>query len=67
VARPNAAGPDVGATEHWICAPTIDGAAVEVEVFGATTPELERMVELLKQRGVISVALESAGVYQQRQ
>jgi transposase len=34
-----------------------------VEKFGATTPELERMVEWLKQRRVESVAMESTGVY----
>ena len=63
VVRPNVAGVDLGATEHWGCAPTMDGSGVEVETFGATTPELERMAEWLKQRKVISVALESTGVY----
>ena len=35
----------------------------EVQVFGATTPELERMAGWLLERGVQSVALESTGVY----
>jgi hypothetical protein len=34
-----------------------------VEQFGATTPELERMVAWLKERKVESVAMESTGVY----
>jgi len=34
-----------------------------VETFGATTPDLERLAEWLKQRHVESVAMESTGVY----
>ena len=63
VVRPNVAGLDLGSTSHWVCAPTVDGAGVEVEEFGATTPELEKMAEWLKQRKVISAAMESTGVY----
>src|SRR5579872_5281837 len=63
VVRPNVAGLDLGATEHWACAPAIDGSGVEVETFGATTPGIEGMAEWLKQRKVISVALENTGVY----
>lgn len=63
VVRPNVAGVDLGTASHWVCAPTLDGAEIEVETFGATTPELERMAEWLKQRKVTSVAVESTGVY----
>jgi len=63
VLRRNVAGIDVGSTTHWVCAPTLDGTAREVEQFGATTPELERMAQWLKQRNVESVAMESTGVY----
>ena len=38
-------------------------AAREVADFGATTPELIRLAQWLKQRNVESVAMESTGVY----
>jgi hypothetical protein len=43
VIRPHVAGIDLGSNEHWVCAPQVDGSGREVEKFGATTPELERM------------------------
>jgi hypothetical protein len=43
VVRSDVAGIDLGSESHWVCVPTVDGAALEVEEFGATTPELERM------------------------
>jgi transposase len=57
------AGIDVGSKGHWVCAPGREGEGREVQVFGATTPELERMAAWLLERGVESVALESTGVY----
>jgi transposase len=63
VLRPNVAGIDLGSTTHWVCAPKPDGSGREVETFGATTPDLERLSEWLKQRHVESVAMESTGVY----
>src|SRR6266849_4738761 len=63
VVRPNVAGIDLGSEKHWVCAPRVDGAGREVEQFGATTPELERMMAWLKKRKVESVAMESTGVY----
>jgi transposase len=63
VLRHDVAGVDLGSTEHGVCAPRVDGQGREVEKFGATTPELERLCEWLKARGVRSVALESTGVY----
>lgn len=63
VIRPNVAGIDVGSNQHWVCAPQVGGTGREVEVFGATTPGLEKMVAWLKERGVESVAMESTGVY----
>jgi hypothetical protein len=63
VIQRNVAGVDLGSKEHWVCAPKVGGSEREVERFGATTPELERMAEWLKARGVESVALESTGVY----
>jgi transposase len=63
VLRRNVAGIDVGSSSHWVCAPTVDGTAREVEQFGATTPELEKLAQWLQQRKVESVAMESTGVY----
>ena len=63
VVQPNVAGIDLGSETHWVCAPAMDGIGREVEQFGGTTPELERMVAWLKERSVESVAMESTGVY----
>ena len=63
VVRPTVAGIDLGSTQHWVCAPKKDGAGREVQQFGATTPELEKMADWLKERNVESVAMESTGVY----
>jgi transposase len=63
VVRPNVAGMDLGSTRHWICARNKEGTGRDVEHFGATTPDLEKMVEWLKERNVESVAMESTGVY----
>ncbi|MBI3679497.1 MAG: IS110 family transposase [Acidobacteria bacterium] len=61
--RPFVAGIDLGSERHWVCAPTADRTAREVADFGATTPELMRMAQWLKERQVESIAMESTGVY----
>ena len=63
VLRTHVAGIDLGSERHWVCAPTVDGQGREVQQFGATTPELEKMAAWLKERKVVSVAMESTGVY----
>ena len=63
VLRRDVAGIDVGSEQHWVCAPTRDGAGREVAVFGATTPGVQHLIAWLQDRGVRSVALESTGVY----
>ena len=63
VLRTNVAGIDVGSEEHWVCGPTPTGDDREVSVFAATTPGVEAMIAWLRARGVVSVALESTGVY----
>lgn len=63
VIRRDVAGIDLGSERHWVCAPAKDGAAREIADFGATTPELLRMAEWLKERRVKHVAMESTGVY----
>lgn len=57
------AGIDIGSTEHWVCGPEQDDGEREVQRFGATTPELNRMLAWLQERGVESVAMESTYVY----
>lgn len=63
VIRRGVAGVDLGSEQHWVCAPTVDGTGREIADFGATTPELIRMGQWLKDRKVESVAMESTGVY----
>ena len=63
VLRTSVAGIDVGSQAHWVCAPARTGAGREVAVFAATTPGVEQMAAWLRDRGVVSVALESTGVY----
>jgi transposase len=63
VIRRRVAGLDLGSERHWVCAPTVEGSGREVADFGATTPELIRMAQWLKERNVESVAMESTGVY----
>jgi len=63
VVRPRVAGIDLGSERHWVCAANVEGTGREVADFGATTAELVRMAQWLKQRKVESVAMESTGVY----
>jgi transposase len=60
--QPLAAGIDVGSKEHFVCAP-VGGGGTEMRVFGATTPDLLEIAAWLQQLGVVSVAMESTGVY----
>ena len=63
VVHPNVAGVDLGATEHYVCAPTGNDGQTEVRHFGTTTPQLRLLVAWLRDCGVESVAMESTGVY----
>lgn len=63
VLRPRVAGIDLGSEEHWVCAPGLDGSRRETVMFGATTPELEKMAAWLQERQIESVAMEGTGVY----
>ncbi len=60
--HPLVAGIDVGSKKHFVCAPTSDGGT-EMRVFGATTPDLLGIAAWFRELGVVSVALESTGVY----
>ena len=57
IVRAKVAGMDIGSERHWVCAPGLEGCGREVADFGATTPELVRMAEWLKERKVESVAI----------
>lgn len=52
-----------GAADHYVCGPRKDDDTYDIEHFGTTTPELERMLVWLRERGVVSVAMESTSVY----
>ena len=60
--RQNAAGIDVGATEHWVSVPS-DRDPEAVRCFGAFTADLHALADWLKGCGIDSVAMESTGVY----
>jgi transposase len=58
----DAAGIDVGGSEHWVAiSPERD--AEPVRCFGAFTADLHEMARWLLEKGVRSVALQSTGVY----
>lgn len=61
--KPNAAGIDLGSREHWVAGPPRDDDSPNVERFGTTTSELLRLADWLKEQGVVTVAMESTGVY----
>lgn len=61
--QPNAAGIDLGSREHWVGGPPQEDGAPNVQRFGTTTPELIRLADWLKTQGVVTVAMESTGVY----
>ena len=62
VVHPDAAGIDVGGSEHWV-AVSPDRDAEPVRRFGCFTADLREMAKWLVDKGVRSVALQSTGVY----
>ncbi len=60
--NPDAAGIDVGASEHYVAVP-IDRDEKAVRRFGAFTEDLHALAKWLLQCGVNTVAMESTGVY----
>ncbi|MGI8735576.1 MAG: IS110 family transposase [Pyrinomonadaceae bacterium] len=60
--NPDAAGIDVGASEHYVAVPP-DRAEPAVRRFGAFTADLQALAQWLMQCGVKTVAMESTGVY----
>src|SRR5215468_251424 len=62
IVHPNAAGIDVGGSEHWV-AVSPERDPEPVRCFGCFTADLREMVRWLVEKGVGSVALQSTGVY----
>lgn len=52
-----------GHAEHYVCGPRKDDGSHDVESFGTTTGELQRMAAWMKERNVESVAMESTSVF----
>jgi len=61
--QPNAAGIDLGSREHWVAGPPLPDGSPNVQHFGTTTPELLRLAGWLDQQEIVTVAMESTGVY----
>jgi transposase len=58
----NVAGMDLGSEEHWVCVPS-DRAEKNVQRFGVYTSDFRELAIFLRSCGVLSVAMESTGVY----
>ena len=63
VIRPNVAGIDLGSREHYVCGPRQPNGERNVKVFDTSTPQLNALADWLRAQGVVSVAMESTGVY----
>jgi transposase len=64
ILQPHAAGIDLGNAEHYVCVPedSVAPGQKPVRSFGVFNPQLDQMVDWLKQCRVQTVALESTGV-----
>jgi transposase len=62
IVPPDAAGIDVGGSEHWV-AISPDRDPESVRPFGCFTADLGEMARWLVEKGVRSVAMQSTGVY----
>jgi len=62
IVHPDAAGIDVGGSEHWV-AVSPERDAEPVRSFGCFTADVREMAEWLVEKGVRSVAMQSTGVY----
>lgn len=63
VIQANVAGIDLAATEHWVAGPISSEGVANVQKFGTRTHELLAIADWLKAQGVVSVVMESTGVY----
>ncbi len=63
VIRPDVGGIDIGSRSHFVAGPVPPDGSLNVQEFGTTTPELQKMVDWLLAQNVESVAMESTSVY----
>lgn len=63
VLRPNVAGIDIGSKSHFVAGPIPDDESQNVKEFATTTPQLNELADWLTDQDVVSVAMESTGVY----
>jgi transposase len=61
--RPNVAGIDIGSRQMHVCGPQDADGQVQLAVFDTTTVDIQACAKWLKQLGVVSIAMESTGVY----
>jgi len=47
VIQPNVAGIDLGSVEHWVCGLARKDGLPDVQTFGTTTPELNKLADWL--------------------
>ena len=62
VVHPNAAGIDIGNAAHYVAVPP-DRDAEPVRTFECFTEDLNKMADWLSQCGIVTVAMQSTGVY----
>ncbi len=58
----NAGGADIGDEEIWVCVPGDDGEGI-VRSFKTFTSDLHELADWLEENGIITIAMESTGVY----
>jgi len=62
IINPNAAGIDIGSSEHWVAVPE-DRDEHSTRPFGCFTQDLNTLADWLTECGITTVAMESTGVY----
>jgi len=63
VTRPMVAGVDIGSREHWVAGLPNDDGTPKVRRFDTTSEGLKAIAGWLEEQKVVSVAMESTGVY----
>jgi transposase len=61
--KTDVAGIDIGSREMFVCGPPDENEQREMRVFATTTVGIQECVAWLQQQKVVSVAMESTGVY----
>ena len=61
--RPNVAGIDIGSRRMHVCGPSDENGEEQLAVFETTTADIQACAKWLRERGIVSVAMESTGVY----